>query len=81
MCAHLLCGGGDDALLQSVRLLLEIFPRFMIPVQIILYLVGKRCYSSYNMYFKTDTVTNEYALSAKHPRFSLGWPSEPGRRR
>lgn len=40
LCAHLLCGGGHDALLESVRLFLEVFPRFMIPVQIILNLVG-----------------------------------------
>lgn len=40
LCTHLLCGGGHDALLESVRLFLQVFPGFMIPVQIVLNLVG-----------------------------------------
>lgn len=38
--SHLLCGGGHDALLESVRLFLEVFSSFVIPVQIILNLLG-----------------------------------------
>lgn len=40
VCTHLLCGGGHDALLESVRLFLQVFPGFMIPEQIVLNLVG-----------------------------------------
>lgn len=40
----LLCGGGDDPLLQPVRLLLQVFTRLVVPQQVLLHLHEKtRC--------------------------------------
>lgn len=41
-CSHLLCGGGHDALLKTVRLLLNIFTSFMVPEQVVLHLGEKK---------------------------------------
>ena len=39
--SYLLCRRGDDALLQTVGLLLEVLPGLVIPVQVVLNLKGK----------------------------------------
>lgn len=44
--SHLLCGAGDDALLEAVGLLLKVLSSLMIPEQIVFYLEIKHMFLS-----------------------------------